>query len=225
MDLAGYDLSGCIKTNGYKIYGIDSTTDKYTCDDRGIFSCVDATGAMIKPQTHLKTSITGAVKRYMAICEVSGYSFHRFYLGVTHMSIKPSVTSVGFKAAFYADEMVVAALDANKAYGYSLTLTGYNSASAYKSRDSFVSGRTVTLRIDNYDVEHFGETVLSANVMLRLSDGTVIESSGVTMTLRQLLENLNANPSQMTEDQLRVVARMIEKYDVLKSWNLTNLIQ
>lgn len=223
VDLNGYDLTGTII--GGKVYGMDSTTDKYTCDNRGVFSCTDARGANVVPQTHFKSSVTGAVKRYMAISEGNGYSFHRFYLGVTHMSIKPSVTSVGFKAAFYGDEMVVNMLNENQAYGYSLGLSGYGSASAYKSRDSFESGRTVTMRIDNYDVEHFGETVLSAHVMLKLCDGTVIESADVTMTLRQLLEKLNANPSQMTADQLKVVARMIEKYPVIKSWNVSNLIQ
>lgn len=221
VDLNGFDLTGTI--TGGKIYGMDSTTNAYSCENRGIFNCKDASGAQVVPETHFKSAVTGSIKRYMAIREQSGYSFHRFYLGVTHMSIKPSVTSVGFKAAFYGDEMIVDMLDEHEAYGYSLGLSGYGPASAYKSRDSFQSGRTVTLRIDNYDVEHFGETVLSAHVMLKLRDGTVIESAGVTMTLRQLLENLNANPGQMTADQLKVVARMIEKYPVIKSWNVSNL--
>jgi len=221
IDLNGFDLSG--RLSGGKVYGMDSTTDKYTCENRGIFSCVDAVGAKVVPVTHFKSSVTGAIKRYMAIEEQSGYSFHRFYLGVTHMSIRPQVTSVGFKAVFYGDDMVVSMLHEKNAYGYSLSLAGYGTATAYKGRDSFKSGQTVTLRVDNYDVTNFGETALTGKVLLKLQDGTVIESSGVTMTLRQLLENLNNDPGQMTAEQLKVVAKMIEKFDIIKSWNLTNL--
>lgn len=221
VDLNGFDLSGTL--SGGKVYGMDSTTNAYNCENRGMFSCVDASGAKVVPEIHFKSTVTGSVKRYMAIEEQSGYSFHRFYLGVTHMSIRPAVTSVGFKAAFYGDEMVVAALDAENAYGYSLNLTDGTPVVIYKEQASFVSGQAVTLRIDNYDVENHGLTVLSGKAMLKLSDGTVIESAAVTMTLRQLLENLNENPSQMTADQLKVVANMIEKYEILKSWNLNNL--
>ena len=224
VDLSGFDMTGCIELNGFKVYGLDSTTDKYTCANRGIFSCVDASGTDIAPLNHHKSTVTGTIKRYMAIREAAGWSFHRFYLGVTHMSVRPSVTSVGFKAVFYADDMVISNLNAQKAFGYSLTLEGYAPVSAYKSRASFVSGRSVTLRVDNYDVEHFGEKSLSACVMLKLGDGTVIESSSVTMTLRQLMEQLNADPSQMTEAQLKVVASMIEKFEIMKSWNIGNLI-
>ncbi len=224
VDLNGFDLSGTIVTNGYRIYGMDSTTNKYTCENRGVFACKDAQGKTVVPETHFKSAITGTIMRYMAIRENAGYSFHRFYLGITHMSIRPSVTSVGFKATFCGDEMVIEMLDADRAYGYSLGVGSYNPVSAFKSRESFESGRTVTLRIDNYDIENYGETMLTAKAILKLADGTVIESSGTTMTFRQLMENLNNAPSQMTAQQLEVITGLISKHPIIKTWNLNNLL-
>ena len=55
VDLNGYDLNGVIKTNGYAVYGMDSTTVEYECDSVGYFSCVDEHGAAIVPQRHVKT--------------------------------------------------------------------------------------------------------------------------------------------------------------------------
>ncbi len=222
VDLNGFDLSGTLA--GGKVYGMDSTTNAYNCENRGMFSCKDASGAKVVPEAHFKSAVTGSIKRYMAIEEQSGYSFHRFYLGVTHMSVRPAVTSVGFKATFYGDEMVVAALDSENAYGYSLSLSGGTATEVYKEQDSFVSGQPVTLRIDNYDVENHGETVLSAKAMLKLSNGTVIESNSYTMTLRGLLEALNTNYNALTLDQLAAVKRMIQKYKIIQSWKVENLI-
>ena len=224
IDLNGFDLSGTLVTNGYKVYGMDSTTNAYTCENRGVFSCVDENGTAIVPVTHFKSDITGSVKRYMAIKDGNGYSFHRFYLGITHINLRPSTAGVGFKALFCGDEMVISMLDASEAFGYSLGLEGYGAATAYKGRDSFVSGRHVTLRIDNYDIEDFGETALNAKAMLKLSDGTVIESAAVTMTFRQLLESLDRDTSVLTDQQLQAVVELISKYAIVKTWNLNNLL-
>ena len=221
LDLNGHDLSGTITMGSYKLYGMDSTTDGYTYLDIGFFSCVDENGDAIIPETHFKSDITGTTKRYMAIKDHDGYSFHRFYLGITHQSLKPTTTGVGYKAVFYGDEMVIAQLDENKAFGYTLQLEERGALYAYKDRASFVSGKTVTLRIDNYDIEQFGEAVLSAKVILRLSDGTVIESTECTMTMRSMLETLN--DLELSAEKLAAVKAMIEKYPIIKSWDTENL--
>ena len=221
IDLNGFDLTGTIETNGYKVYGMDSTTDSYTCDSIGYFNCVDENGNAIIPVTHFKSDITGSVKRYMAIKDENGYSFHRFYLGITHMNLSPGTTGVGYKAVFYGDEMVVANLDS---FGYTMTLGDCTPKTAMKTASSFVSGKTVTLRIDNYDVEQYSQTNLTACVVLKLADGTVIESTVVTMTFRGLMEQLNANYTALTSEQLNAVAEMIKKYAIIISWDLKNLL-
>ncbi len=223
VDLNGYDLSGVIILNSYKIYGIDSATDGYVCEEMGYFSCVDENGNAIVPERHFKGTKEqiGAIKRYMTIPTENGYTFHRFYLGVTHMSLKPGVIGFGYKAVFAGDDMVKAQLDENEAFGYSLQLEGFDAVSAFKSRDSFVSGKAVALRLNDYDVDNYGQTSLSAKVLLKLSDGTVIESGEVVASMRHMLESLNS--TMLTPAQLTAIRTMIEKYPIIKSWDTESL--
>ena len=106
VDLNGHNLTGTINTNGFKVYGMDAATNKYTCETLGYFSCVDAEGNAIVPENNVKTDLSGDVMRYVTIATDNGYTFHRFYVGITKQSLAPSVTGVGYKAEFYADEMV-----------------------------------------------------------------------------------------------------------------------
>ena len=219
VDLNGYELTGTIVTNGYKIYGMDSSTDNYTHSNIGHFNCLDENGNKIVPEKHFNSDITGSSKRYMSIEDENGYSFHRFYLGITHQSLKPAATGVGYKAVFYGDDMVVAALDS---YGFTMQLGNY-SAKTVSISGGFVSGKTVSLRIDNYDVINHGETELYASVILRLADGTVIESTVCTMTLQGMLESVNNNHQRYTQTQLALIAEFITKYPIIRSWKVENL--
>ena len=221
IDLNGYDLSGTIATNGYKIYGMDSTTDSYTCETIGYMNLVDENGNEIDPVSHFNSDITGTTKRYMAIKDENGWSFHRFYLGVTHMSLKPTTTGVGYKGVFYGDRMVAANLGS---FGFTLQLQGNDPVTVTLAADKFVSGKTFTLRIDNFDVERYGETALLACATLQLSDGTVIQSTAASMTMRSLMEQLDTVADTLSEAQLTTIKAMIEKYAIIKSWKVENLI-
>ena len=223
IDLNGYDLSGTIITNGYAVYGMDSTTNGYTCDSIGYYNCVDENGNAIVPVSHFKSDITGSVKRYMTVKDENGYSFHRFYLAITYMTLRPTTSGVGYKAVFYGDDMVKAQLSETEAFGYTLQLGDYTPKSIYKGRDAFISGKTITLRIDNFDVEKYGETPLHASVVIKLSDGTVIETAQVSTTLRSMLETVSANYSAFTAAQLSVIKTMIEKHVIIKEWATGNL--
>ena len=65
------------------------------------------------PAVHFQSS-SG---RYMAIPSEQGYSFHRFYLAITHLNLKPSVAGIGYKAGFYGDDLVKAQLHETEAFG------------------------------------------------------------------------------------------------------------
>ena len=221
IDLNGFDLTGTVTTNGYKIYGMDSTTDNYTCEAIGHMNLVDENGNVIVPVSHFKSDITGTTKRYMAIKDENGYSFHRFYLGVTHMSVKPTTTGVGYKGVFYGDRMVAANLGS---FGFTLQLQGNDPVTVTLAADKFVSGKTFTLRIDNFDVEKYGETALMACATLQLADGTVIQSAAASMTMRSLMEQLNTVADTLSEAQLTAIKAMIEKYAIIKAWKVENLI-
>lgn len=218
VDLNGFDLTGTMKCNGFKVYGLDSTTNSYTCQSVGYFKCTDEGGEAVVPQNHFKDAET--LRRYMTVEDENGYSFHRFYLGITHISLKPTTVGVGYKAVFYGDEMVAANLDS---FGFTMCLEGNDPICASKAGESFVSGKTVTLRVDNFNVERYGETKLYASVMLKLKDGTVIESASCQMTMRSLVETLNANYTALTAEQIAAVAELIKKYGIIQTWKVENL--
>ncbi len=218
VDLNGYDLTGTMALNGYSVYGLDSAADGYICDGVGYFNCVDENGRQITPVTHCKYG----TKRYLSIKSEEGFSFHRFYLGITHMTLKPNTDGVGYKAVFCGDEQVRRQLDS---YGYTLQLGNFTPKTVYKSADDFVSGKTLTLRIDNFDPEKYGETHLYAGVFLKLKDGTVIESSTCTMTLRGLAEQLNEKADDLTPIQKQAIAAMIARHKIMETWKTENLLQ
>lgn len=209
IDLNGFDLAGTI--TGGRVYGMDSTTDSYNGAAAG---CMNITGCT--PQKYFKTDITGSVKRYMAVQEGTGYSFHRFYLGITHMTLRPGTDGVGYKAVFYGDDAVLGALDS---IGYTMTLGGF--APRTVAAHEVISGKTVTLRIDHFDAEKYGQTELTAAVFLKLKDGSIITATPWTMTLRGLMEQLD--PDTLTDLQKMQITAMIERNPVIRSWNIKEL--
>ena len=220
IDLNGFDLSGTIITNGFKVYGVDSTTDSYSCENIGYFTCVDENGDFIRPERFY----TEGEKQYMAICVEDRYSFHRFWLGVTHMTLDPEVTGVGYKAAIFGDEMVLSRLDDTQAFSFCLQLEEHTPVYRHIARDALVSGRSSTLRLQNYDVENYGEAHLWVNVGITLEDGTRFDTERAAMTLRNLVEYVNENHTAYSDPQLAQLKAMLEKYEIVKKWDISNLI-
>ena len=94
----------------------------------------------------------------------------------------------------------------------------------YNASKAFESGKTVTLRLQNFDVKNYGEVQVHGNVFLELKDGTIIESSECSFTLRQLLENIAVNAESYTDTQLSAVKAMIQKYEAeMADWNIESL--
>ncbi len=224
LDMNGCDLNGVIKTNGYRVYGLDSATDDYDCSVMGSFSCVDEDGTSVVPESFVKTdaSVTGSVRRYMTIIVDDCYTFHRFYLGITHVSLKPDTTGFGYKALFCADEMVMEQLDLTQTFGYTLQLGDYTPVSAHLPLEDLASNEPVTLRIDNWNIEDYGETSLSAQVFLNFKDGTTIYSTEYSTTLRQQVEAVNASYKSFKMTQLDAVRALIERHPVMKNWDVSN---
>ena len=223
VDLNGFDLTGTIETNGFKVYGIDSTTDRYTCDKMGYFSCVDVNGEAVVPVSQFRSYKSSSVKRYVTIETENGYTFHRFYMGITKQSLRPSVTGVGYKAVFYGDDMVKSVMDENNAYGYSLRLEGFNDVTATKARDAFVSGEELTLRVQNFDAQNYGQTNLYAAVWVKLNS-ELITSTECSMTLRQLVETINEKYKSFTDTQLQAIRDMIAANPIMESWQIQNIM-
>jgi len=225
VDLNGHELWGRIVTNGYKVYCFDSATDDYTYDKAGLFICSDEDGTLIAPERHIKTSpaMTGSSKRYLRIEEEGGgYSFHRFYIGVTHVNLRPSCTGLGYKAVFAGDDKVIAQLDSQQAVGFKLWTNGFP-LTCYKAASEVTSLEPITLRIENIDPELYGETTVYAQLSIKLADGTEIDSVSVGRSLRDVVTYIDACYDEFTEVQLAAVRTLIAANEVMRSWNLQNL--
>lgn len=220
VDLSGFDLGGTIVTNGKKLYLTDSSTDGYTCENIGYFNCVDGNGEPIVPER----ICTVGEKQYLTIHTDAGYSFHRFFVGVTHMSLNAEAIGVGYKSAVCGDEMVFGELAAANAFTFRLQLEGYNPVYRYFDRDELTDREPITLRVCNYDVDGYSETPLSAQVSITLADGTVIEAEEVSFTFRWLAEEVDANYTDYTPEQLAAFKAMLEKFAIVKTWKIPNLI-
>ena len=216
VDLNGYNMGGTIQTNGFKVYGMDSSTNRYTDDNVGYFTCVDAQGNAIIPESNVKTNLSGKIMRYVTITADEGYSFHRIYMGVTKQNLAPSVTGVGFKSEFYADAAVLEQMDA---IGYNLWLEGGKTVSC-----SAGFKNQLTLRVNNFDVENYGETKLYASVWMTIG-GETITSSECSLTLRGLVEYINANTGSFAYEQLQAVRNMIEENPVMQNWQIENIFK
>ena len=224
LNMNGFDLNGRIKTNGYRVYGIDSATDNYDCTVMGSFFCVDEDGSAVVPERFVKTdaSMTGTTRRYMSIVVDDCYTFHRFYLGITHTSLKPNTVGFGYKALFCGDEFVSEQLNTDAAFGYSLRLGNYTPVSDSLPAVDLISNEFVTLRINNWNIEDHGETSLSACVFLNFKDGTSIYSAEHSTTLRQQVEAVNDAYKSFSMAQLKSVRALIEKHPVMKNWSVSN---
>lgn len=219
IDLNGYSLSGSITPNGYKVFGMDSTTNGYG-DADGNFLC-----SGITPERTVTTTadMTGQVYRYLAVETDGLWQFHRFYLGITHQSLDTAACGIGFKAIFCGNEEVVSQLDAQQAFGYSLQLNDLHPISVYKPREQFISERAVSLCIRNWDVENCADATLSAQVHLQLRDGTCLSSATSTLTFRQVVMDIDKNYTNYTYEQLDAVYALMQANPTMLTWGIQNI--
>ena len=219
LDLNGYVLAGLTMTDG-TLYGMDSTTDDYNCSD-GYGEIYMFAGAYEKVNN---VGSGDTAKRYLALENQGGLSFHRIYVGITYSSLKPDFHAVGYKAVFAADWMVVAQLHETEAFGYQMQLDEYAPVQKWKSAADFVSGEDVTLRVQNYDSENYGTAPLSAAVQVKLADGTIIRSSETVRTLQQMVETVNSNVADYTRQQLDALATWIRSCDTMMGWQVEEIL-
>lgn len=218
LDLNGNTFTGDITGTG-TLYGMDSATDKYSADNMGHFT---GTVSCAMEQNEL-TRASGLPRRYMAIADDTGYTFHRFWLGITSMHLKPGANGVGYKAAFYGDEMV---RNQVVGYGYNLWI-GENDNKLSAGKDgTFTSGKEVTARLQNFDVANYGETAINGSVYLTLEGDTTIESSSYTFTLRSMVELIADKADSYDESQLSALRDMLSRFEkAVSGWNINNLLQ
>ena len=216
IDLAGHDLSGVINCGEERLFIVDSSTDEYNADNCGIFSCVDLDGNALVPMAHVNNKLANNY-HYLAVAVEGGYAFHRFDLAITHISLDPSVTGMGYKAAFAGTD---ALLEQIEGFGYQLQLGENPAITRVKAMDSY---GVLTLRIKNYDAANHGQTALKAIPVIVLTDGTVIEGTQQSTNLYDTMQYINDTADTYNAQQLDALRTMIASNATMQTWNLVNL--
>ena len=227
LDMAGFDLTG-ITVSG-TLNGFDSTTDNYSEENVGVLAAtVSGEGKIV---SHNKTTVDriGAVRRYLAIPGENGtYTFHRFYLGITKVTLKPTKTGVGYKATFAGSDAVKNYMDS---YGYTMWVNEESKIVKSKDNESFVSLDEITLRIDNIltpgnDEQNVinAEMDIYGNVFIKLSTGEIIESTVCVYNFRDVMELVANNYASFGEEQQQAVVALHTIYqDLMKGWDIPNV--
>lgn len=214
IDLNGYILLGDI-TGDYTVYGMDSATDEYGLSDGCIL------GDIANVQTHVltETAMTGDIYRYMAIQTDDGWTFNRYYVGITHITLRPDQVGLGYKAMLKGNELVMAEVDS---FGYTLQLGQFDPIS--RTMNGINANGIVTLLVKNYMIEQYGETDLSAYVTVTLG-GEEITSATQTTNMRQVVELINDNYTNYSAGKLAAVKELILTNEVMQSWDVANLLK
>ncbi|MBR5569668.1 MAG: hypothetical protein IKW10_02110 [Oscillospiraceae bacterium] len=210
LDLNGYSLAELTVTDGV-LYGKDASTDDYDCAD-GYGKILNFIGEYVSEEG------------YVAVNEEGVVSFHRYDLAITHQSLSTGNKGVGYKAVFYGDAKVVAQLDTEEAFGFSLQLDQFSPVERWKGASDFQSGKPLTLRVNNYDAENYGEAPLYATVQIKLYDGTVLESESYSSNLRQMVEAVNAEIGNYSQAQIKALGSWIVTSEAMQSWTVNSIL-
>lgn len=205
LDLNGYSLSK-VTVSG-TLYGMDTATNEYKASGAKIATVV---GQYAPNYRH------DDAKRYMAIVEDDGVSFHRFYMGITKVSLEPSVVGFGYKAEFYGDDAVQSKISS---IGYTLWLDGGKEVTRTTGFKNLL-----TLRLNHYDVAGYGETAVNARVFIILTDGSTIESLPTAYSMRQMLELIAEHFDSYNKTKKQAVKEMCLVQTATHSWNIAPIL-
>ena len=223
FNLSGNTLTGNIRGDG-TLYAYDSATDDYDSRDMGrIIGTVSCT----LPHNFKGTMDTiGSVKRYLTIRDESGYSFHRFYMGITKLSLRPATVAFGYKAVFAGSEQVKNAVEG---YGYNLWISEEHVFTGSMTAQQFVSLDEVTLRVNNIMRQSNSleknlsnaELPVNATVYMTLNGQTIVGTVR-SCTLREMMTLAYENYEYYPADSQKYIRGLINNYPrEVETWGLT----
>ena len=87
------------------------------------------------------------------------------------------------------------------------------------------SGKTVSLRLQNFDVANYGEADVNATVFMQFKNGVNVESSTYSYTLRSLVEQINGLVDSFTDAQMSALKAMCENNaSAMSGWDIANIL-
>lgn len=236
VDLNGYDLTG-ICVNG-TVYGMDSTTDGYVSTKAGRLVLSSGT---VETDVKMEKEQLGSVKRYLAIPEgENAYSFHRFYFGITHITLRPKEGGFGYKAEFAGDRVVRSYLDPQTGFGILLSteavpqsLTDGQCAAegmatfpgeGKSEKRSLLLKNILNTDLSADEIAERADTVIYARTFLQTKDGTLILSTPQSNTIKAMVEQVDKTFPGYYSNQKSLLAEFYATYrSVMSAWELPNI--
>ena len=229
VDLNGFNLKNLTVTG--TLYGLDSTTDRYDGSRVGTLSNVTGTVA-----THWKASTAqiGAIKRYLTVEEDGSYTFHRFYVGITTMSLVPATVGVGYTAVFAGDAAVKAQLADAEAFGFEVWIDGYSPVAKTQTAQEFSIGtNSRTLHVQNFmKTENTLEqnmanaaTEVKGKAFISFKNIGMVDSADYAYVLETMVEKADKQYDGYNAAQQEALQLMQKNYsDVMDGWTIPNIV-
>ena len=235
LDLNGKSLAK-LTVNG-SFYGMDSTTDDYVCgeDDYGKIGTIEG--------NYDKVHKTAAGKRYVAVVEDDGVSFHRFYVGVTHMALRPLVGGAGYTMTIAGDVKVQSVLDENDAYGYTVsvdvngneatqTLSGAKAdfidedGDGVQKMDALTINKILVAGEGSDKNAEYAEMKIDVAARIKFEGIDAVEVSTASLSLKDIVEATDAalNTENLSDEQKDALIYMYNELGVgAMGWNIPNI--
>ena len=207
IDLAGYDLTGVLTTQGSSLKLVDSAAT---------YEQTKGTAVVVGP-----VAVYGeaAGRNYIAYAVDGVHAAHPYSAELTHISLKPADDALGYKVKLYGDELVQSLATG---LGFRLWLDD-NSAKEYISTGK----QELTLRLKNILANNGGEMNINATAVVNFAVGEYNHtqvSASYTTTMKQTLQLIDSVWNSYPVAQQDAVKALLNQYpDVVANWELNNI--
>lgn len=234
LDLNGHTLTGDVTINKGAVLSVfDSATSDYTSDSRG--RIVGTITGELARSLNTPQAAYGHNYKYLTLQESDGsWSAHRYYLTVKSVILTPYMvretyigTGVDYRTVLKCSDLAARNITAygTKLAGeetvYADCLTeGYVLKSGADNINEAVTRLTGVLKNTNSEAVNISNALLAptASAYITLSDGTELESAGVTRSLRDMVVYANG-ATDLGRQQQYALGTLYDRFKgVLDSW-------
>jgi len=216
LDLNGFKLNEVVVAEGATLYGVDTTTDDYDCAN-GYGTIASVTGTVA---TQYRATVNGKIRRYVTCNEDGALSFHRLYVGVTNVSLRPGASGMGYKATIAGDQKVLEMIDGQ--VSMTMWVEGYEDQAITKSTTMSANRVTLSALVKGMDVAEHYDMVVCANVSVVINNEQ-ITSSTTEYTLKRAIEAVAdavAGGTTYSDSQMSAIQKLCSPYgELMATWS------
>ena len=221
-------------TGSGKLYGFDSANDDYDG-----YGTVTVTGATVEPVYQAHNG-----NRYVTVTDGTATSFHRLGIGISTVSLRPSIAGIYFNGTWQCDSVLEAMIDT---FGVAVSVEDMPGADFETDNDTlyttfgadqFVNGKPQTsvmirnILVSGGENEDRGTKPIYAAPYAKLTNGELIfgddstgKDAGVCYTMKQVMGSVNRIWPRLQENQKSGVKKLYElDTETMDTWDLYNIV-